>query len=42
MSPIEYALVSEADMEVVKLLQLSSMTLRRRIAKVDKQIAREN
>ena len=42
MSPIEYALVSEVDREVVKLLQLASMTLRRRIAKVDKQIAREN
>ncbi|KAL7455741.1 hypothetical protein ACHAWC_007977 [Mediolabrus comicus] len=42
MSPIEYALVSEADMEVIKLLQLASMTLRRRIAKVDKQIAALN
>jgi ankyrin repeat protein len=42
MSPIEYALVSEVDREVVKLLQLASMTLRRRIGKVDKQIAAQS
>ena len=42
MSPIEYALVSEADMEVVELLQQASTTARRRIAKADKQIASQS
>jgi len=33
MSPIEYAIVSDADIKVVQLLQKASMTLRRREAK---------
>lgn len=39
MSPIEYAILSESDSQVVKLLQKASMTLRRRIAKTNKQAA---
>ncbi|KAL7454989.1 hypothetical protein ACHAWC_009764 [Mediolabrus comicus] len=42
MSPIEYAILSESDSQVVKLLQKASMTLRRRIAKTNnKQAATE-
>ena len=41
MSPIEYAIISESDTQVVKLLQKASMTLRRRMAKTSKQVATE-
>ena len=41
MSPIEYAIISESDTQVVKLLQKASMTLRRRMAKTSKQAATE-
>ena len=36
MSPLEYAIVSDANMNVVKLLQKASMSLRRNDAKTSK------
>ena len=39
MSPIEYAIVSDANINVVKLLQKASMTLRRKDAKTSKAAA---
>lgn len=41
-SPIEYAIVSGADMDVVKILQKASMTIRRQIAKINKQVAADD
>ena len=40
--PITYAFVSNASISVIKLLQKSSMTARRQISKIDKQIAAES
>jgi len=40
MSPIEYAIVSDANIKVVKLLQKTSMTLRRKEAQASKAAAR--
>eukprot|EP00985_Skeletonema_marinoi_P024838 scaffold17662_cov183-Skeletonema_marinoi.AAC.2 len=40
MSPIEYAIVSDANINVVKLLQKASMTLRRQEAQTSKATAR--
>eukprot|EP00985_Skeletonema_marinoi_P024837 scaffold17662_cov183-Skeletonema_marinoi.AAC.1 len=40
MSPIEYAIVSDANINVVKLLQKASMTLRRKEVQASKATAR--
>ncbi|KAK1733178.1 ankyrin repeat domain-containing protein [Skeletonema marinoi] len=42
MSPIEYAIVSDANINVVKLLQKASMTLRRQEAQTSKATARSH
>ena len=42
MNPIEYAVVSNLDIDIVNLLQRASMTLRRKVAKSNKEARKSN